>query len=204
MKNRLPNGTHAAAQPNQESEAPPVLGQQIRQIRKMRGVTLQQLSEAVGLSMGYLSQIERGRSKLTVEALSAICNVLETPANWFFHAGEPQRPEDRYILRKSSRKSISYHGAGVKDELLSPHLAGPLELLLVTIAPGGDTGEYRHAAGFESGVVIAGNASLYIGDQWYELDTGDSFSFESTKTHRIKNIGDTEAKIVWVITPASL
>jgi transcriptional regulator with XRE-family HTH domain len=177
------------------------VGEQIRELRRIKRLTLQQLADSVGVSVGYLSQIERNRSTLPVGILRKICDVLGMHISWFFPTGPSGPPSEKnFIVRASSRRRMTYTGLGVSEELLSPNLSGPLELLMSTIEPGADTGEYSHD-GSEAGVVVAGVMELWVDDLYFVLNTGDSFSFSSTQRHRCRNPGDTPTKVVWVITP---
>ena len=60
------------------------LGDEIRQLRKVRGVTLQQMADAIGKSVGFLSQVERNKTKPSVAALQDISEVLGVHIGWFF------------------------------------------------------------------------------------------------------------------------
>jgi transcriptional regulator with XRE-family HTH domain len=177
------------------------IGQQIRELRRIKRLTLHQLAEAVGVSVGYLSQIERSRSKLPIGTLRKICDVLGVHMSWFFPAGASGPASERsFIVRAKNRRRMSFTGLGINEELLSPNLSGPLELLMSTIEPEADSGEYSHD-GAEAGVVVAGVMELWVNDRYFRLETGDSFSFNSTERHRCRNPGETPTKVVWVITP---
>ncbi len=95
---------------------------------------------------------------------------------------------------------MSFTGTGIHEELLSPNLSGPLEMLLSVIEPGADSGFYSHD-GVEGGYVMTGTLDLWIDDKLFKLEKGDSFSFESTTSHRCANTGDTPCQVIWVITP---
>lgn len=122
--------------------------------------------------------------------------------SWFFQATESPAHERDWIVRAPNRRRLNFTGLGITEELLSPNLAGPLELLLSTIEPGADSGDYSHA-GAEAGLVIAGTLDLWIGARFFQLREGDSFSFRSTEVHRCANPGDVQTRVVWVITPPS-
>jgi transcriptional regulator with XRE-family HTH domain len=177
------------------------VGEQIRELRRIKRLTLQDLADAIGISVGHLSEIERNRSTLKVGTLRKICDVLGMHISWFFPS-QPSGPaaERNLIVRAAQRRRMTYTGLGVNEELLSPNLSGPLELLMSTIEPGADTGEYRHD-GSEAGVVVAGTMELWVDGVRFLLNTGDSFSFDSTHPHRCRNPGDAPTKVVWVITP---
>lgn len=178
-----------------------VIGGQIRELRKVKGRTLQQVADAAGISVGYLSQIERNQSQLPIGVLKKICDALDVHMNWFFQPSADVPPEERdTIVRAQNRRRLTFTGLGIQEELLSPNLGGPLELLLSTIAPGADSGDYSHD-GAEAGLVVKGQLDLWIGENFFRLQAGDSFSFRSTETHRCANSGSEPAQVVWVITP---
>ena len=62
-------------------------------------------------------------------------------------------------MKAKNRRRLSSTGVGIAEELLSPNLSGPLELLMSTIEPGADSGEYHHD-GREAGVVVQGELEL--------------------------------------------
>lgn len=178
------------------------LGPMIRETRKARGLTLQQLARATKLSVGYLSEIERGISSPVVTALHDIANALDVTVGWFFQNETGVDPAERgLIVRAVNRRSLSY-ASGITDQLLSPHLQGQLELLLSRFPPGTGSGEtpYTHR-GEEAGIVLQGAMELWIGDKSFVLRDGDSFSFPSTTPHRYHNVGKKEAIVIWAITP---
>lgn len=196
-----PANSIAAAAESHDEGLEHQVGEQIRELRQIKRLTLQQLAEMVGVSVGYLSQIERNRSKLPIGTLRRICDVLGVHMSWFFPSTPAGPPEERAcIVRARNRRSLSFTGLGINEQLLSPNLSGPLELLMSTIEPGADSGEYAHE-GSEAGVVISGCMELWVNGQYFLLEAGDSFSFKSTEPHRCRNPGEAPAQIVWVITP---
>jgi transcriptional regulator with XRE-family HTH domain len=183
---------------------PEGIGEQVRQLRRAKGITLQELAGRIAMSIGYVSQIERGRSVLTVESLMRISDALGVPLHYFFSpvATVPSAERD-VVVRAGERKQLSFPGLGITDELMSPDLAGPLEMLFSTIEPGGDSGEPYSHAGAEAGVVISGTLDLWVGERFFRLEQGDSFSFKSTIPHRCANPTRKPTRVVWVITPPS-
>ncbi|MGY4298723.1 transcriptional regulator with XRE-family HTH domain [Bradyrhizobium sp. i1.4.4] len=158
------------AESNMGSEA--AVGGQIRELRKMKKLTLTQLAQAAGISVGYLSQIERNQSKLPIGVLKKLSDVLGVHMNWFFNGNMQASSEERNIIvRKAHRRRLTFTGLGIVEDLLSPNLAGPLELLLSTVEPGADSGEYSHD-GNEAGIVIAGQLDLWINGRRFRLEEG--------------------------------
>jgi transcriptional regulator with XRE-family HTH domain len=178
------------------------MGQSVRELRVAKEMTLQELSLGTNLSVGYLSQVERGLSVPSVSALRMIANTLDVTVSWFFRPSEKDKEsEGAYIVRAQERRKLRFE-SGITDELLSPNLAGALELLVSRFPPGSASGTqpYTHR-GEEAGLVIEGMLELWIETKKFLLKTGDSFSFPSTKPHRYSNPSKREAVVLWVITP---
>jgi transcriptional regulator with XRE-family HTH domain len=195
---RKPRATRSRPEPADDQTD---IGNQIRELRKIKGYTLQHVADAAGISVGYLSQIERERSKLPIGVLKRISDVLGVHMNWFFQVRGGGPPEERDIVdRKQHRRTLTFTGLGIVEELLSPNLSGPLEVLLSTIDPGADSGDYSHD-GVEAGLVLTGTLDLWVAGKFFRLEEGDSFSFKSTDVHRCANPSDVPTKVVWIITP---
>ena len=178
------------------------VGAEIRRLRKLRKLTLEALGQATGLSVGYLSQVERNKSSPTVKALFDISHALGVTINWFFHEGPMnERDEDRFVVRGNRRRSIRYD-TGIVDELLNTKAVKSFEFLMSSFPPGCDFEEapYSHE-GEECGVVIEGRLQIQIDSVEYELRAGDSFSFPSTLKHRYSNPGDEETRVIWCTSP---
>lgn len=180
------------------------LGNAIRALRHDKGMTLTAIAEQTGLSVGLLSQVERGLSEPSVKAIHLIATALGVSIGWFFREEEPvERAGDGITVRRGQRKTLNY-GGGIVDELLTPSLDGQLELLLCRLAPGatGGTEAYTHV-GEEAGYVIAGSLELTVDGVTHLLHTGDSFGFASVRPHSYRNNSTQETVVIWAITPPS-
>lgn len=179
------------------------IGREIRSLRKARGYTLAVLAERCDLSVGYLSLLERDMSTPSINTLHAVSRALGVTISWFFDAGAGPAEEREYVVRRTRRRRLDY-SAGIVDELLSPSLAGQLELLASRFPPGSSSGEspYTHT-GEEAGVVIRGSLELWVDGRVFTLEAGDSFGFPSHLPHRYRNPGLDEAEVIWAITPPS-
>lgn len=182
-----------------------LVGTEIRKLRKMRKMTLSNLGDVTGLSVGYLSQIERNLSSPTVKALFDISHALGVSINWFFHEGESaQQDEEQFVVRHSKRRSIRYE-AGITDQLLNTSAVQSFEFLYSTFEPQATTERadpYAHE-GEECGIVISGQLQLFIDGTVYSLQAGDSFSFPSTLKHSYFNPVDDKAEVIWCTSPPS-
>ena len=84
-----------------------VLGDVLRRARTEQGRTLRQVSDAARVSLGYLSEVERGRKEASSELLSAICDALEVPL-WqlLVEASEQLAPQDARMAAASTATNI--------------------------------------------------------------------------------------------------
>jgi transcriptional regulator with XRE-family HTH domain len=179
------------------------LGQQLRVLRKGRNLSLVELADRTGLSIGNISQIERGVSSPSVRSLKKLGEALNISVGDLFQETDlPPAAEIAYIVRKKTRPLLKLGATGVQKELLTPTTPGALQMLMVTITPGGSSGpdHYTHR-GEESGLVLAGALELWIEDECFILKEGDTFRFKSTQPHRFANAGAKVAQVLWVTTP---
>jgi transcriptional regulator with XRE-family HTH domain len=179
------------------------IGREIRGLRKARGLTLSELAEKSGLSIGYLSLVERDRATPSINALHAISRALGVTISWFFDANAAPVEERGFVVRRARRRRLEF-SAGIVDELLSPSLEGSLELLASRFPPGASSGDapYTHT-GEEAGVVVRGTLELWVDGKHFMLKAGDSFGFPSSLPHRYCNPGSEETEVIWAITPPS-
>lgn len=178
------------------------VGAHVRALRKERGMTLTQLSEAAGLSTGLVSQLERGLGNPSFTALVQVAHALEIPVGRLFHVQEQHRSP---VVRKHERRKLDGHGLTVDGgvyELMTPDLNGALEATWVETPPGYDTSDarYRHN-GEEFGVVLSGTKDVYLDGVRYRLGPGDSIRYASTIPHWYVNPGEETCTAIWVSTP---
>ncbi|RTE65129.1 XRE family transcriptional regulator [Amphritea opalescens] len=177
------------------------IGRQIRDLRKAKNITLIEMAESIQRSVGYVSQVERGVSSLPIPVLQAISDVLGVQISWFFHSDrEVPLDELNHIVRKDNRRSLNFSDSGIREELLSPQLSGQLKMILTTFAPGVTNSESRKMKGEEGGLVQSGALSLWIEDNRFILNAGDSFTLYGDENYRVGNASETEeAVVVWTI-----
>ena len=177
------------------------IGEQLRELRQVKNLTLREVADKAGISVSYLSQLERNQSRLPIGVLRRIGDALGVQMNWFFQRpGAADATESDIVVRAAKRRRMAFTGLGIAEELLSPNLGGPLELLLSTIDPGADSEDYAHD-GAEAGYVLSGVLDLWVSGRQFRLSEGDSFSFKSTQVHRCANPGELPTRVLWVITP---
>lgn len=191
---------------NTRSPAPALLalGMQIRDLRKSRGLTLVDLAGRVNRSVGWLSQIERGMSEVSISAMHEIAQALDVTVSWFFQNDHQASSEEaRLVVRKTNRRKFDFHGTGVHEEILSPTLSGQILLVESIFAPGTGTGDRdRRRKSEEAGLVLSGVLELHVDGEKFTLRAGDSFGLPREGTHRCFNPTTEPAVVLWVTTPA--
>lgn len=177
------------------------IGQAVRRLRRQRRLTLQALSSQAEISIGMLSQIERGIAAPSVRSLIRLAEALEVPVGWLFDPPRASGDGPAWVLRRPQRRSIALEAGGVTKELLVPPGDGAIELLLVTVQPGGSSGPAYTHTGEDAGVVLEGSLLLEVDGEAATLEVGDAFRFASTRPHRFGNPGTLRTVVVWALTP---
>ena len=178
----------------------------IRKLRKEKRITLKKMAQETGISINYLSQIERGKTNPSVGILKRITNVLGVSLLGL--GGEPfQNPfnqQEVAVVRRDMRKMLVYPKSKLKEYLLTPDLKRKLEVLLSESKPGRakENAWYSHE-GEEFGLVLEGQYEVTVEDKTYILNEGDSIYFPSHLPHKMRGIGRKRCKTLWVITPPS-
>ncbi|MBZ5614883.1 MAG: cupin domain-containing protein [Acidobacteriia bacterium] len=171
------------------------IGPQLRRLRAQRGRSLAEVAAAAGISIGFLSALERSQMSASVGTLRRLARYYRTNILEFFDATEM----NTRLVRPPKRKVLDA-GPGVRMELLAwgnkvmePHL--------FRIAPQAGSGESYTHEGEEFLFVLRGELQIALDGEEYHLKRGDSFYFESATPHHWKNPGRSEAWLLWVNTP---
>jgi transcriptional regulator with XRE-family HTH domain len=174
------------------------VGNTVRDIRKKRGMTLRDLSQATGLSASYISSVERGSAAPSIASLQKISAAFAT--NVLGLMSDSYEAPDSPLVRATDRRVLD-SDKGVRIEDLST-AGSNLEPLLFTFQPGcGSDGTISHE-GEEFLIVMSGRLDLQLdGHDEYTLNPGDSMSYRSERPHAWINPGDTATTVLWINTP---
>jgi mannose-6-phosphate isomerase-like protein (cupin superfamily) len=170
------------------------VGRETRRWRQTRGLTLAQVSEASGLNIGYLSQIENDKAVPSLEALAAIAGAVDVPPAWLLlDSTTPPR-----VVRTSERPRVPMAGGAVLTEV-DAGTSRDVCILEVTAPPGHATGVHAHH-GDEHHLILSGTWRLTQGDHSVELGPGDYLAWDPSVPHDVENVGD-ETGTILVIYP---
>ncbi len=171
------------------------IGVRLRQLRERRKLSLAEVAPTVGISVGFLSAIERSHMSASVSTLRKLARFYKTNILEFFDPEESNAP----LVTPKSRKVLEV-APGVWMELLAVGNT-VMEAHLFRIAPGAGSGESYNHEGEEFLYVLRGEFHIALENDEYTLKVGDSFYFESTTPHRWTNPGKTETQVLWINTP---
>jgi transcriptional regulator with XRE-family HTH domain len=200
------------------------VGVRLRRARQERRIGVRELARRVDVSSSLISQIETGKTQPSVRTLHAIVNELGISLDQLLDtdappaatqpgaaAGDPKAaagppspwpsPPMERVQRSNARKVLNVE-SGVRWERLTAAPDPLVDFLYVVYEVGGGSSSSDALvghSGYEYGVLVQGRLTVTVGFETYELDPGDSISFDSSVPHRISNHGDEEAHAFWFV-----
>lgn len=168
------------------------VAENLRQKRKVRGMSLDELAHASGVSRAALSQIETMKSNPTVGILWKIASGLGVPFNELL--GEPGR--GARVLRHKDAQVLRSTDGKLESRPLTPAGASPnVEAYELRLAARSAHAAEAHTAGTqEIVVVLSGLLRMRVDDEVHDLGAGDSVAFRADKPHTYENPGGSEAR----------
>lgn len=178
------------------------LGKKVKKLRKRQNMTLKELSEKTNLSVGFLSQLERGLSTVAIDSLDVIAKALGVDLTYFINPQDDKK--DKIVLKSYEQATIEV----VNEKFIYQQLTSDIKnksMLprLVEILPMEETENlmtYPHE-GEEFIYVIEGILTLFVNSQKYELYPGDSAYYKSTIPHNWANYTSKKVKILSINVP---
>ncbi len=191
--------TQRAATPNSAPAASLELGDRLRRLRQVHGLSQREVARMTQITNGAISMIEQNRVSPSVASLKKILTAFglslaeffaddfELKAQVFYRAADMTRIAEGLVVLRQVGTNISQR---------------KLQVLHETYAAGGDTGAAMLShEGEEAGVVVRGQIEITVGGQREVLGPGDSYYFSSRLPHRFRNLGLEECEIVSACTP---
>ncbi len=171
----------------------------VKELRTNKGLTLRELSELTGLSVSFLSQVERGTTSLAITSLKKIADALNESMVYFF---EEEEDMDYAVYEKDS-KPFRIGTSDISLISLSKNFKDrKIDSFLVILEPRHKDSELVQHPGEEFYYVIKGAVVIYIGEKKYYLKKGDAIHFPSTVMHKWENPLDEETILISSVNPA--
>lgn len=175
------------------------IGGRLRAARAARGLTLNDVAGAAGLTKGFISRLERDEVSPSVASLVAVCEVLG------IRVGELFESPATSVVRAAEGRRINFGGREVEEFLLTPSNQGDVQVIRSVMEPGGTGGDelYTLACNTEFVYVVRGSLVVTLATGSVQLSAGDAFTFPGREPHTWQNASDAEpCEVLWVLAPA--
>ena len=175
------------------------IGERIRNLRQFSNLTQEELADRAGLTKGFISQIERDLTSISLDSLIQILEALDENISAFFQDAS----QEKIVYRVKDRVAIEKEKIR-KFELLVPGSTNRrLEPILLTLGKGESTPKEKPHEGEEFGYVLRGRVNLRFGKEVQKLKKGECFYMTAEKEHWIQNSSARPAVFLWITSPPS-
>lgn len=164
----------------------------LRALRRAAGLTINETARRAGLSVSFLSALERGLAGASPGTVTRVLAALGETGPWFdnHRTAEP--------VRRGAGKTVQVT-SDIRNEWLADQ-PGLLEVIRRTLEPGATSGGPQEHEGEEFILILDGAFAIDLAGVTYVLDTGDSLHFPSHIVHTWHNPGPTTSTVLWVST----
>lgn len=172
------------------------IGAKIRDLRLASDLTQEELAERADLTKGFISQLERDRTSISLDSFLDILAALNISITEFFSTQTTPivfTKDDRSDIEEKGVKSFSLLIPGATNRRMEP--------ALVTLKQGECTPTVNPFQGEEFGFVLQGRIALHLGNSSYKVRQGECFYFEAEKEHYLENKWRRAAVILWITSP---
>ncbi len=181
------------------------IADKIKELRKNKGLTLDQLGNLADLSKGQLSKIENYQVTPPIGTLSKISQALKVPIGIFFESENIETPEEQgyAVTLKNERREVNRFGSRTElnyyslSSLSSDNLIEPF--ILKYSAGDKKTNKFYDHTGEEFLFVLKGEIDFIYGKKTIRLKKGDSIHFDPSTPHRGQNAGQTESECLIIV-----
>ena len=175
-----------------------LIGARVRTLRTARGMSVNALAAAAGVSAGIVSQIERDRANPSLNTIEKIAIALGVTTDAIL-ASEPATSDPPFVSRPARRHQISVGTAPILKEMMSPAGQRSLRMMMISLPPRSENLDVVIGAGQKAGWVVEGEIRIVVDGQPARLFPGDSFQFSSLLPHSLHNDADIPARVFWII-----
>jgi transcriptional regulator with XRE-family HTH domain len=172
------------------------LATRLRTRRQALGLTLKEVADRAGLSVGFISQIERGITTPSLSSLVAVARVLGVHVSDFLSQPKVTAPTTRH----DERPHYAIGGSSFTYERLSSTFPGNVLRSVIIHEPPGYRSEPITHEGEEIFFILDGSITVEVEGDRFVLQTGDSIHFPSTRTHSTWNHTEWSATILHTCT----
>jgi transcriptional regulator with XRE-family HTH domain len=176
----------------------PTLGNRLRARRRELGLTIASVAQASGLTVGFISQIERDISRPSLVSLYAVARALDTGVDQFLSEAPPR--QHQMVSHSTKRAKFSLGATAPSYEFLEPGFADAALNACITHIPPGFASEIMRHEGEDFVYLISGTMLYVVDGVEYPLEAGGTLHFASSLPHMSRNPGQDTAIELWVGT----
>lgn len=174
------------------------IGNKLKELRVLKGLTQEELADRAELSKGFISQLERDLTSPSIATLMDILQCLGTSIGEFFN----ETPDEQIVFGKNDYFIKEDSELKNKIQWIIPNAQkNIMEPILLTLEPGGATYPDTPHEGEEFGYILQGSITIHLGNHIYKAKKGESFYYTSDKTHYLTS--KSGASLLWVSSPPS-
>ena len=178
------------------------IGKKLKELRLQKNLTQEELGERTDLTKGYISQLENGFSSPSMETFFAILEVLGTTPKDFF---DPESSEQQIVYTKNDVTIFTDEEKGFSTSWLIPNSNDKeMEPVMLTLESGGEFKQFPPSLSETFGYVMKGSIQVQLGEDTYTIKKGQSFYFEASEFHQLRNIATIQARVLFVVTDSYL
>ncbi|MBQ1300284.1 MAG: helix-turn-helix transcriptional regulator [Erysipelotrichaceae bacterium] len=172
------------------------VGQRIRQLRMLNGLTQEELASRCELTKGFLSQLENNLATPSLPTLMDIVEALGTDMSTFFKETDETQicfSRDDFFVDERDGYTINWIVPNAQKNSMEP--------IIVEIAPGSCSQVMQPHEGEEFCYVLNGKVTLVMGDREYEVRKGNTFYINGEREHYLRNDSAHAAQVLWICSP---
>ncbi|MBE6104405.1 MAG: helix-turn-helix transcriptional regulator [Erysipelotrichaceae bacterium] len=172
------------------------VGQRIRQLRMLNGLTQEELASRCELTKGFLSQLENNLATPSLPTLMDIVEALGTDMSTFFKETDETQicfSRDDFFVDEREGYTINWIVPNAQKNSMEP--------IIVEIAPGSCSQVMQPHEGEEFCYVLNGKVTLVMGDREYEVRKGNTFYINGEREHYLRNDSAHAAQVLWICSP---
>jgi transcriptional regulator with XRE-family HTH domain len=178
------------------------ISNKIKEKRKAKGITIQELADKADVSKGLISQIENNRTVPSLLVLINIIRALNLDMNEFFHEIGQQQQTSRVIIKQEASYQVvekeAAKGFQYKRVLTRTVKNYPVDIMILELKKGARRTQMVKTDAYEYKYILQGKVEYQVEEEKYTLNAGDSLFFDGRLGHKPANIGDEDAKILVV------
>jgi len=171
------------------------IGRRIRRLRQAAEMTQEELAERSDLTAGFISQVERGKTSISIDSLMMILDALNVHIADFF------RPtEEKIVFRAEETMELDREGITSFTALVTGAANRTMEPVRVKLAPG-EKAVLEPFSGEQFGYILHGSVMICYGNQREQAKAGESFYVEGLYQLTVEGAGRSMSEFIWITSP---